>query len=338
MKLITIAICIAVIASNSSHAQNVGIGTTAPDPSAMLDIQSINKGLLLPRMNYVQRLAIPAPVAGLMVYQTDNAATARGFYTYGADGWKRSATEDEIGGGGLWTLNGSNQLVTAQYQFVGIGTNAPSCLLDVNGSIRARANVYFDYWVGIGTQSPSAKLQINNGVIRMYHTANNVYWDLGYDSVNNAFHIDKGTSPRLVVEDAGNVGIGTASPAARLDVQGDAKVSGALTVDNGKGMMVNGTSDAELKHYTRQAAFTLTGLPPHGVSAEGTVNIANIFTSPPAVYAGNIVVTGGTGGQLYDLFLQIYDVGLTNFKIRIVNLGTTTITQTITWNIMCIGE
>ncbi len=31
-------------------AQSVGIGTTSPNPSAQLDVSSITKGLLIPRM------------------------------------------------------------------------------------------------------------------------------------------------------------------------------------------------------------------------------------------------------------------------------------------------
>lgn len=44
---------------------------TSPDPSAMLDIKSVNRGLLLPRMTLAQRDAIPNPANGLMVICTD---------------------------------------------------------------------------------------------------------------------------------------------------------------------------------------------------------------------------------------------------------------------------
>ncbi|MBN1790232.1 MAG: fibrobacter succinogenes major paralogous domain-containing protein [Bacteroidales bacterium] len=45
----------------------VGIGTSAPDPSAALDISSTSKGFLSPRMTQLQRDFI-APVEGLMIY------------------------------------------------------------------------------------------------------------------------------------------------------------------------------------------------------------------------------------------------------------------------------
>ncbi|MCR5889673.1 hypothetical protein LRS06_18220 [Hymenobacter sp. J193] len=54
---------------------SVGIGTTAPDASAALDIVSSDKGLLLPRVAAAS--AIASPAAGLLVYQTGGIP---GFY------------------------------------------------------------------------------------------------------------------------------------------------------------------------------------------------------------------------------------------------------------------
>ncbi len=49
----------------------VSIGTLNPSTSAALEIASTNKGLLLPRLNYVQKNAITSPVAGLLIWCTD---------------------------------------------------------------------------------------------------------------------------------------------------------------------------------------------------------------------------------------------------------------------------
>ena len=49
----------------------VGIGTTTPDASSVLDIQSTTKGFLAPRMTTLQRAAISSPEVGLMVFDTD---------------------------------------------------------------------------------------------------------------------------------------------------------------------------------------------------------------------------------------------------------------------------
>ena len=63
---------------------NVGIGTTSPDASAILDIASTTKGVLFPRMTGTQRDAIEEPATGLIVYQTD---ATEGLYIYKSTGW-----------------------------------------------------------------------------------------------------------------------------------------------------------------------------------------------------------------------------------------------------------
>jgi BclB C-terminal domain-containing protein len=73
----------------------VGIGTTKPNSSAQLDIQSTTKGLLIPRMLDSERTAIVAPAAGLLVYQTNGLA---GFYYYSGAEWTRLQNEAPASG------------------------------------------------------------------------------------------------------------------------------------------------------------------------------------------------------------------------------------------------
>ena len=75
-----------LLLNSSMLFAQVAINTTGtnPDPTAMLDISSTTKGLLIPRMTQAQRTAINAPAAGLLVYQTDNTA---GYYYYNGANW-----------------------------------------------------------------------------------------------------------------------------------------------------------------------------------------------------------------------------------------------------------
>ena len=72
---------------NFQAQAQVGINTdgSQPDASAMVDIKSTDKGILIPRMTQTQRDAIASPAAGLMIYQTDNR---KGFYYYNGSQWK----------------------------------------------------------------------------------------------------------------------------------------------------------------------------------------------------------------------------------------------------------
>lgn len=59
----------AVLFSNIGFSQ-VGIGTTTPDSSAVLDLVSTDRGFLLPRLTTAQRDLITNPATGLMIYNT----------------------------------------------------------------------------------------------------------------------------------------------------------------------------------------------------------------------------------------------------------------------------
>lgn len=50
----------------------VGIGTSSPDNSSILDIQSTDHGMLIPRMTSAQRNLITDPANGLIIYNTDS--------------------------------------------------------------------------------------------------------------------------------------------------------------------------------------------------------------------------------------------------------------------------
>ena len=68
-----IAVLFFSLAPDVIAQDNVGIGTVTPQENAILDISSTEKGLLVPRLNTLQRLAV-LPVAGadgLLVYDTD---------------------------------------------------------------------------------------------------------------------------------------------------------------------------------------------------------------------------------------------------------------------------
>lgn len=62
----------------------IGIGTTTPDATSMVDITSTTKGMLAPRMTTIQRNAITSPADGLLVYDTD----LKSFYYFSTpSGW-----------------------------------------------------------------------------------------------------------------------------------------------------------------------------------------------------------------------------------------------------------
>ncbi|WP_394774187.1 hypothetical protein [Flavobacterium sp.] len=63
----------------------IGIGTTTPNATSILDITSTTKGMLTPRMTTVQRNAIATPADGLTVYDTDLKVFY--YYSTGTSAW-----------------------------------------------------------------------------------------------------------------------------------------------------------------------------------------------------------------------------------------------------------
>ena len=100
-----------------SFSQNVGIGTTTPNATAQLEISSITKGVLIPRMTLAQRTAIVSPATGLLVYQNDIADSS--FYWYDGLAWIKLQSAKSG-----WNLTG-NSGINPSSQFVGTTDNNP---------------------------------------------------------------------------------------------------------------------------------------------------------------------------------------------------------------------
>ena len=89
--------------------QNVGIGTTTPDATSILHLESNNKGLLTPRVTTAQRLAIVNPANGLLVYDTN--VDCFFYYIVATTSW-----QSMCGGNGT---SGSNALVSTAIEAAG---------------------------------------------------------------------------------------------------------------------------------------------------------------------------------------------------------------------------
>ncbi len=127
------------------RAQNVGINETGalPHASAMLDVQSTTKGLLVPRMTGVQKSAIVSPATGLMIFQTDGVA---GYYYFNGAAWTQLGAN-----GGFWSANGDD-IFNSNTGRVGIGTNTPLAKLEINNAGPGKdllLNGSSDGWTGM---------------------------------------------------------------------------------------------------------------------------------------------------------------------------------------------
>lgn len=126
-KLTLLILSLTMIIFTNAYSQGISISETnsAPDPSAMLDVSSTTKGLLPPRLTSSQRIAMPDPASGLVVYDTDFNA----LFVMTGEGWMR------VDYGDKWQKDEDNNLTYNQGN-VGIGVSYPGAALEVNGQVK----------------------------------------------------------------------------------------------------------------------------------------------------------------------------------------------------------
>lgn len=112
---------------------SVGIGTQSPDQSALLDISSANKGILLPRMTQELRDLISNPAQGLIIYQVNNTP---GLYHYTGGAWVQlPGSGDNLGNHTLTT-----NLITGNNYISKNGAANIGLLMQDNGGLTVKTN------------------------------------------------------------------------------------------------------------------------------------------------------------------------------------------------------
>ena len=145
-----------IILVHFSYSQ-VGIGTTIPDASAMLDINSTTGGILIPRLTQAERIAITSPATGLLVYQTDNTT---GFWYFNGTIWTNFA-----GATTGWSITGNSGNIATDY----LGTSDTNDFAFKTNNSEAIRVQQITGNVGINNNNPTHKLHISgiNPVFRL---------------------------------------------------------------------------------------------------------------------------------------------------------------------------
>jgi hypothetical protein len=218
-----------------ANAQNVGINSdgSTPAASAMLDVSSTTKGLLAPRMTAAQKVAITTPATGLLIYQTDG--TAGYYYNSGTPAspvWSQLIT---AGSASQWTTAGSN--IYYNTGNVGIGTTAPTAMLQINDGNVANGTITQFAVYGGRTNTPSAEYaniffgERSDGggagaKISALTGSTNYETALAF-STSKDIGGSSGLTEAMRIAASGNVGIGTTAPGAKLEIKSAA--TGAIT-------------------------------------------------------------------------------------------------------------
>jgi trimeric autotransporter adhesin len=169
-----------LISAATTLAQNVGIGTSAPNASAKLDVSSSSRGLLIPRMTTSGIQAIANPARGLLVYDSTVNQLMVNNGTAAAPNWQST-----IAGSG-WGLNG-NGSTNPNTQFMGTIDNYPINFRVGNvlaGKLDPHGNVFWGLTAG---QSIYNGTQDNVGIgmnVLAVNTTGNYNVGLGHQSLS----------------------------------------------------------------------------------------------------------------------------------------------------------
>lgn len=199
-----------LLISNIINAQvAINSDNSNPDPSAMLDVNSTDKGLLIPRVALTGTLdvaTIASPATSLLIYNTATAGTSPnnvipGYYYWNGTTWTTLANNP-------WTLNG-NDIYSNITGNAGIGTNTPDDKLHLYNSTNLRILIETpdNFYAGVRTRNSQREYFMGTIGNR---------WSV-FDNYDGSEDIS-------VLPD-GNVGIATTTPdpSAALDVSSSSK-------------------------------------------------------------------------------------------------------------------
>ena len=202
-------------------AQNVAINAdnSSPDASAMLDIKSTTKGLLIPRMTTSQRTNIGSPAASLLVYDTNLKA----YYYFDGTTWAAvgATSADNLGNhkatanlqlGNYWlSADGDSEgLFIKSSGKVGVGIT-PSSTFEVSMGATATLDQSMTVTTALATNHAASWQSFTAGATGELSSVELFLWQASSQTYTVSIYQGEGTGGALLFSGATATGSGIAN-------------------------------------------------------------------------------------------------------------------------------
>lgn len=274
-------------------AQQVAIQEESEQPhsSAMLDIQSYDKGLLIPRLTSDERTAIVSPAHGLMVFDTD----LQSMMMYTGTEWENQA---EDLGNNIWSrvANGIAHTLPSKW---GINSTNPTDEIHVQAP---------------GNETNSmVRLESNNqSVFTLKNQTREYQWIYDNQSTVLSLRDIISSSDRLRVEPGIKISIGGGAATESIHVKGSLRATGTISSPSIKGLDLNGN----VITYTRYLYLRTSGGLPGQATIFGPNQTSNIEmgSSDPQGNVGKLYLNNSSGTPKVKMHYETWNyhpVGIT---------------------------
>lgn len=223
-----IPLIIFLVLSSFLYGQ-VGIGTTNPHPSSVLDVNSNSSGLLLPRLTSAERNAIVDPANGLIVYNSDSDEIQMNTNTEVAPNWEALTFSAAATSGPNQSVKYSNTNVTTNINnaagidlpiFGALSWNDNTTLFDVpnatsvviaeSGRYEIVVNVSMVTTTTNARQSPEIRIEIDNVPRGSYGSTGYIRRNGGHEEsslhIREVFELPAGATISINVQRAAGAG------------------------------------------------------------------------------------------------------------------------------------
>jgi hypothetical protein len=311
MKNIFFFLCVIICLSKGFAQVAINNTNATPHASAMLDISSNNKGLLIPRLSTAGRTGIISPAKGLIVYDT----TLSSFFYHTGLTWNQLSTGSATN---FWNLNG-NDIYNNNIGNIGIGSISPShSRLEISGSVGAAVAIFGADKCGVAIEADNPEIGFNyffNGSTKTIKAGYASVFgmdpgngDLYIGNFNNnqsttAFGSITGYQKVATFSQYGNLALGilpTAASGERLAINSNL---------GGIGLYDNGTLSGSINtsgNNTEIAARLSDGTTPKGnliLQADGSIGIfqlpaGNVSIGTRSAPKAKLLVQGSEGNTI----------------------------------------